>query len=74
MSSHQPIAQAQLSLSYPDLVPGETVRWSSRGSWHFGVLVGLDGSDAVVATKQAGKRERVLASAVQPWPPGGTPA
>ncbi len=62
-------AQAQMSMAYPDLVPGEMVRWSSRGAWHFGVLVGLDASDAVVRTRDDRRRERVLASAVQPWPP-----
>ncbi len=58
-----------MSMAYPDLVPGEMVRWSSRGAWHFGVLVGLDASDAVVRTRDDRRRERVVASAVQPWPP-----
>jgi hypothetical protein len=73
--SNRPLAaQAQLIMAYPDLGPGETVRWSSRGSWHFGTLVGLDGNHAVVCTRESGRRERVLASAVQPWPPAGAAA
>jgi len=74
MSNRPLAAQAQMSMAYPDLVPGETVRWSSRGSWRFGVLVGLDGNHAVVATRESGRRERVLASAVQAWPPAGAAA
>jgi len=73
--SNRPLAaQAQMSMAYPELVPGETVRWSSRGSWRFGLLVGLDGNHAVVATRESGRRERVLASAVHPWPPAGAAA
>ena len=62
------MANAQLSMAYPHLVPGETVRWSSRGSWHFGLLVGIDGTHAVVTTRDGGRRERFPASGVEPWP------
>lgn len=65
------MAQAQLSMAYPHLVPGETVRWQSRGAWHFGQLVGIDGSHAVVTTREGRRRERVPAVAVEPWPPAG---
>lgn len=62
-------AQAQLSLAYPDLIPGEQVRYPHRRGWRFGVLVGFDGAQAVVTGPDGVKPQRVPASTVTPWPP-----
>ena len=59
----------QLSLAHPDLIPGDQVRFPYRGGWGFGVLVGFDGRDAVVAAGQDATRRRVPAATVTPWPP-----
>ncbi len=69
MNNRTQMAQSQMSLVHPDLVPGEPVRFTARSAWHFGVLVGIDGTFAVVSTHGGDKRERVPASAVHPWPP-----
>jgi len=62
-------AHAQMSLAYPDLVPGDQVRYPHRRGWRFGVLVGLDGAHAVIAGPDGEHRQRVPASTVTPWPP-----
>lgn len=75
LSDHTHIDRAQMSLVYPDLVPGQQVRFPARGAWHFGVLVGIDGTFAVVRTTGADRRQRVPATAVHPWPATyGSPA
>ncbi len=61
--------QAQMSLAYPDLIPGDQVRYPHRRGWRFGVLVGFDGAHAVVAGPDGEQRQRVPASTVAPWPP-----
>lgn len=62
-------AQAQMSLVYPDLVPGDQVRYPHRRGWRFGVLVGFDGASAVIEGPDGANRQRVPASTVTPWPP-----
>ncbi len=59
----------QMSLVHPDLVPGDQVRFPHRRGWRFGVLVGFDGRDAVIAARDGRTRERVPAGTVSPWPP-----
>lgn len=59
----------QMSLAYPDLVPGDQVRFPHRRGWRFGVLVGFDGRDAVIESRDGGRRERISAGLVTPWPP-----
>ena len=66
MGDHSHIVQAQMSLVYPDLVPGQQVRFPARGAWHFRVLVGIDGTLAVARTNNADRRQRVQATAVHP--------
>lgn len=62
---------AQMSLVYLDLIPGDQVRFSQGGGWRFGVLVGFDRADAVIATRDGHQRRRVPAAGVSPWPPLG---
>ena len=59
----------QMSLAYPDLVPGDQVRFPHRRGWRFGVLVGFDGRDAVIESRDGGRRQRIPAGLVTPWPP-----
>ncbi len=64
-------APGQMSLAHPDLVPGDQVRYPQRGGWRFGVLVGFDGRDALVAGPEGEEPRRVAAGIVTPWRPRG---
>jgi len=69
MAPEPDLAQAQMSLAYPDLIHGDKVSYPQRHGWRFGVLVGFDGAHAVIAGPDGDHRQRVPASTVTPWPP-----
>lgn len=69
------IDEAQMGLVPQDLAPGQQVRFRARGTWHVGILVGIDGAFKSVRTNGSDRRQRVPATAVHPWPaPYGSPA
>lgn len=69
MGDDASMGSAQMSLVYPDLIPGDQVRFPHRRGWRFGVLAGFDGAHAIVSTRDARRPERVPAAMVRPWPP-----